>query len=52
MKSFIFTGKQGDVDILRYLNRVKVQEIDNGRTWFMNFYFKGEIIDQINVFGI
>ena len=36
-------------DMTPHLKNVKVQEIDNGRNWFLNFYYREQLIEQIDL---
>ena len=36
-------------DMTPHLKNIKVQEIDNGRNWFLNFYYREQLIEQIDL---
>ena len=47
--SFAWSLMFGEINMIPNLDKVIVQEIDNGINWLLTFYFKGQIIDQINL---
>ena len=47
--TFAWNLMYGGRNMTPHLKKIIVQEVDNGRNWFLNFFFKGVLIEQLDL---